>query len=205
MIDLAVLRTTLKRPRIFLSIVAAVLVVIIWTFAYFMPQGSKISLLQAQEATLQKKVQTGDTSVAHLKHTYQHSSQLQTMNNELNSAVPSTADAYNYVQSLSAAATAARVHLTSITISSGADGSGTGSSGASGTSSGLHETPANMTVKGTYDQILLLISRIYKLPCLTDIEGLTINGGGASTNRSTQLNATLTLLAFYAGAPPAQS
>ncbi len=118
MIDFTVLKSTLMRPRIFLSLFAALLIVVIWAFAFFLPEGAKISTLKTQETTLEKKYNTGDSTVARLKHTYQHSAQLQKMQASLNSAVPSEADAYNYVHALSAAATAAGVHLTSISISS---------------------------------------------------------------------------------------
>jgi len=193
MIDFAVLKSTLKRPQILLCIVAALVVVFIWALAYFLPQGSKVSALQAQEATLQKKVQMGDATVARLKHTFQHSAQLKTMQDKLNSAVPSNTDAYDYVQSLSAAATGSGVHLTSISISPAPGTSGTR---AAVPSSSLSETPVTLTVKGTYDELLSMISKIYQLPRLTDIEQVNISGGGAKTTRSTVLSGNFSLIAF---------
>ena len=189
MIDLDALKSTLRRPRILLCIGAAVVIVVIWTFAYYLPQGSKISSLKAEEITLQKKVQLGDATVLRLKHTFQHSAQLKTMQNKLNAAVPSNVDAYNYVQSLSAAAAGAAVHLTVISISGGNGNNVT-------KATAVTETPVTMTVKGTYDQILSLISKIYQLPRLTDIETLSISGGGAKADRSTQLIGSFSLLAF---------
>ncbi len=199
MIDLAVLQTTLKRPRVLLSIVAAVLIVIIWTFAFFLPQGSTISSLKVQEASLQAKIQAGDATVARLRHTYQHSAEIKTMQAKLNSAVPAKTDAYNYVQALSKVAAAAGVHLTSLSISSGSSSSTSASSKGTSSSATLNQLPVNMSVKGTYDQILSLLSKIYLLPRLTDINELTISGGGATSNRSTVLSANLMLVAFFIG------
>ena len=199
MIDLDALKSTLSRPRVLLSIAAAVVIVLIWAFAYFLPQGTKISQLKAQETTLQKKVQTGNATVARLKHTFQHSAQLQTMENKLYSSVPSNADAYDYVQSLSTAATSSGVHLTTISIAPSPGGAATGSG------PGVHETPVNMSVKGTYDQVLSLISKIYLLPRLTDIEQLNINGGGSKSTRSTELNASFQLIAFSSSSSAPQA
>ncbi len=175
MIDFTVLKSTLVRPRIFLSLLAALLIVVIWAFAFFLPEGAKISTLKTQETALEQKVQQGDSTVARLKHTYQHSAQLKSMQASLNSAVPSEADAYNYVHALSAAATAAGVHLTSISITSTPTSASQGSS-SSGAS--VDQMPVTVNAKGTYDQYLSLISGIYKLPRLTDIDEVNISGGG---------------------------
>jgi Tfp pilus assembly protein PilO len=200
MIDFAVLKKTLRRPKILLSIVGAVLILAIWALAFFLPQGSKISSLQAQEATLQKKVQIGDATVARLRHTFQHSAQITTMRKQLYSAVPATTDAYNYVQALSAVAASSKVHLTSVSIAAGPGGNR-----ASSGSTTITELPVSMSVTGTYDQILTLITQIFKLPRLTDIDSVNISGGGPDTSRSTTLTAQLSIIAFSAERPSAQS
>ncbi|MGO9456952.1 MAG: type 4a pilus biogenesis protein PilO [Acidimicrobiales bacterium] len=199
MIDSTVLKKTIKRPRVLLSIVAAVVIVLIWAVAFFIPEGNKISSLKAEQATIDSKMAIGNAKVSRYRHTYQHSAQLKTVQTQLNAAVPADADAYNYVQSLSAAAGAAGVHLTAISISSTPSRSSTPRSAA------LEQTPVTMTVKGTYDQLLSLITKIYKLPRLTDIDGMDITGGGATSNRSTILSASFTLMAFSAASPTSSS
>jgi Tfp pilus assembly protein PilO len=191
MIDLSVLKSTLMKPRILVPIVIATLIVLIWMVAFFLPEGKKIDNLKTQQAKLQAQVTAGDAKIRRLSHTYQHSAQLGILQNQLNSTVPSTSDAYNYVQALSTVAKSSGVHLTSVSITSG----------GGKTLTGLVQLPVSMSVLGTYDQILTLIKNIYALPRLTDVEGITLNGGGPGTNRSTQLNANLSLLAFSVSKP----
>jgi Tfp pilus assembly protein PilO len=192
MIDFDVLKSTLKKPRILLPIVAAVLIVLIWTIAFFLPEGKKINTLKTQQDKLQAQITAGNDKIKRLSHTYQHSAQLKALQNQLNSTVPSTSDAYNYVQALSTVAKDAGVHLTSVSITGG---------GRASTDGLLVETPVTMSVTGTYDQLLTVIKNIYALPRLTDIEGIVLNGGGPGTDRSTQLTASLSLLAFSASKP----
>jgi len=200
MIDLAVLKSTFKRPRVFLSVAGALLFLIIWALAYFLPQGSKVTSLKAQEATLQSQVAQGNAKVLKLRHTYQHATQIKAEESKLNSAVPATSDAYNYVQALSSAAAAAGVHLTSIEISAGTSPSTTSTSGGKKSSTvSVSPIPLALMAKGTYDQILSLIAAIYQLPRLTDINELSINGGGPKADRSTVLTVNLTLSAFSYG------
>lgn len=197
MTDHPALTSTLRKPRVLLAIVGAVVVVLIWALAYFLPEGSKLSTLKTMEATLQAKVNAGDATVARLKHTFQHSAQLLTLESKLKGAVPSTPDAFHYVSSLSAAAASAKVHLTSVTISSSLGSAGTSKSSASSTAA-LSSTAVTMIVKGSYDQLLSLITNIYSLNRLTDINSISVSGGGPATNRSTPLSATLSLQNFSA-------
>ena len=53
-----------------------------------------------------------------------------------------------------------------------------------------------MSVTGPYDNLLTFIKDIYGLPRLTQINALTISGGGPNTSRSTVLNMTATLTIF---------
>ena len=62
-----------------------------------------------------------------------------------------------------------------------------------------------LTVTGTYDNLLTLITNIYALPRLTDINSLTVHGGGPKTTRSTPLQATLDLATFTTTKPPSKT
>jgi Tfp pilus assembly protein PilO len=186
-----------------LCVVGAFLIVIIWLLAFFLPQGKTVSSLKAQETTLEAKVTAGNAKVARLSHTYLHSAQIKAIQSQLNSEVPKESDAYNYVQTMSSAASAAGVHLTSIGISSAPSSGGSTTKNSSGPKVNL--IPITMSLTSTYDQLLSLITKIYHLPRLTDINGITISGGGAGTNRTTQLTTTLSLTGFYYGTPPSNA
>jgi Tfp pilus assembly protein PilO len=182
----------LKRKPVVLSAALTVLVVIIWLLAFFFPQGSKVSTLDAQEQGLQLKVAAGNAKVAHLEHTFRNKPVLSAMQAALQADVPTNTGIYDYINSLSTTAAASGVKLTSVTPQS--------ASAASGKNS-FTSVAISMAVKGTYDQLLSLVTNIYNLPRLTDINEIEISGGGPGTSRSTPLSATLSLMAFSTAKP----
>ena len=186
-----------KQKPVVITAVIAVVVVIIWLVAFFLPQGSKLSTLNAQQQTLQQKVAQGNAKVERLKHTFQRASQLQAMDASLQAEVPSTPDIFkttaNYTNTLSA--TVAASHLTLTSVSPG---------GAAQPPAGSDFTtvPVTLVVKGTYDNLLTFITNVYALPRLTDINQIRIEGGGPGTNRSSTLTATFSLVSFTTAKPP---
>lgn len=184
-------RAALKRKGILVAVIVSVVVVLVWLVAFFLPQGKKISTLDSQVTALQQQVIQGNAKVAALKHTLQHAGQLTKMENELNKYVPATADIYDYINSLSTAVAASQMTLVSVSPTAA-----TAPNGAAFTS-----IPISITVRGTYDHLLTLITDIYSLPRLTDIQKLAISGGGSSANRSSPLSADLSLLAFTTAKP----
>ena len=187
----------LKRRPVVITIVLGLVVVIVWLLAYFLPQGSKISSLDAQQKTVRQMVALGNAKVARLKHTYQHATELQTMDATLRAYVPTTPDIFkttaNFTSSLSAAVTAAQMTLTSVSP---------GGAAAPISKSTFTTIPVSLTVKGTYDHLLSLITSIYSLPRLSIIDSVSITGGGVGTSRTTSLTADLALVAFTTAKPP---
>jgi Tfp pilus assembly protein PilO len=184
----------LRRTPVVVAVVIAVVVVIVWLLAFFLPQGSKISTLDTKQQTLEQQVAQGNAKVARLKHTFQHAPQLRAMSAKLEADVPATTDIYNYIDSLSTTAAASNVKLTSVSP---------GAATQTSTGSPFTAIPVSMVVKGTYDHLLSLITNIYALPRLTDIDSVSISGGGPGTSRTTTLIATLSLEAFTTAKPPA--
>ena len=191
----------LKRTPVIIAIVVAVLVLLIWLVAFFLPQGHKLSTLNGKEQALQTEVDAGNAKVAHLKRTFQHVGQLEVEQNKFEAYVPSTPNLFkttaNYTSSLSAAVTAAGMTLTSVS-----PGLAHGQTSAS-SSTALTTIPVVLLVSGPYDNLLSLIKGIYTLPRLTVINSVATSGGGQGTNRSTPLKATLDLVIFAAAKPPA--
>lgn len=189
----------LKRTPVIIAIVVAVLVVLIWLVAFFFPQGHKLSTLDAQQQTLQQQVDAGNAKVAHLKHTFEHVGQFEAKETKFEAYVPSTPDLFkttaNYTSSLSATVAAAGMILTSVAPSSARVPTGS-------STSSLTSIPVVLTVTGTYDHLLTLITSIYSMPRLTLIDSLTVRNGGPGTNRSTSLQATLDLVIFTTAKPP---
>ena len=200
--------TALKRPPVIIAIAVALLVLVIWLLAFFLPQGHKLSTLNAKEQTLQQLVDAGNAKVAHLKHTFEHVGQFEAKQTKFETYVPSTPDVFkttaNYTSSLSAAVAAAGMTLTSVApaVARSASGSTASSSGSSTSSSGTSSSgavtaiPVVLTVTGPYDGLLTLINSIYSMPRLTLINSLNVRNGGPGTNRSSPLQATLDLDIF---------
>jgi Tfp pilus assembly protein PilO len=186
----------LKRPPVVIAAVVAVVVILVWLLAFFLPQGKKVSTLAGQQQTLQSQVTEGNAKVARLEHTFQQSTQLKAMDNALRAYVPSTPDLFkttaNYANLLSATVTAAGMTLTSVSPG-----------GASAATSGSKFTtvPITLVVKGTYDDLLSLVTKIYSMSRLTDIKSVDVTGGGPNTTRSTTLSATLDLITFTTAKP----
>lgn len=203
----------LKRPPVIIAIVVALLVLVIWLLAFFLPQGHKLSTLNAKEQTLQQLVDAGNAKVAHLKHTFEHVGQFEAKQTKFETYVPSTSDLFkttaNYTSSLSAAVAAAGLTLTSVAPSTArtATGSSASSSGSSASSSAsssgaVTSIPVVLTVTGPYDDLLKLITSIYSMPRLTLINSLDVRSGGPGTNRSSPLQATLDLAIFTTASAP---
>ncbi len=180
-----------SRPAL-ITLGVLLLVILIWLIAFFLPQGKKLSTLSAQEQHLQAEVTAGQAKVAALKQEALHTPQLQAMSQQLNTYVPSTAGSYAYITTMSNTAAAAKVTITS--LSPGSVTPVTGSSFSS--------IPFTVTVTGTYDELLTFIQDIYALPRLTQINTVSITGGGPQTNRGTPLNMTASLMIFTTQKPP---
>ena len=52
-------RDVFANRKILIGIVAALLIVVIWVAAFFLPEGTKLSKLNVQEQSLQAKVTAG--------------------------------------------------------------------------------------------------------------------------------------------------
>lgn len=176
----------LRNRTVLIGIVVALVIVVIWLVAFFLPQGSKLSKLNGQEQTVQNQVTAGNAKVAALKREALHTPALEAMSKQLNAAVPSTADIFNYITALQNVATAAGVTVTTLSPSQPVPG----------TAQHFATVAVQMTVTGTYDATLALIKGLYALPRLTSIGAVSISGGGPTTNRSTSLTTNLSLTAY---------
>ena len=177
--------TTLRQPKAMLAIAGALVVVLAWLMAFFIPQGHKLSSLQAQEQSLQSQVDAGNARVAQLRIESQHSAQIAAMVKKLQGYAPATSD-ISYIALLSNTAKAAGVTVTSIGPGVAVPVQG----------SSYQSIPIAATVKGPYDNLLAFIQAVYSLPRLTDIDSLNISGGGSKANRGTPLTATLQMQIF---------
>ena len=184
----------LRSPIVLITGGVAILILLIWLVAWFFPQGSKLSKLHAQEATLQTQIAQGNAKVALLKRQALNTPALLAMSKQLNSYVPATADVYPYIKMLSDTATAAGVTPTNLSPSAPSKSASAGN---------FTVISISMTVKAPYDNLLTFIRSLYALPRLTTIVSVAMSGGGPSTTRSTPLTAVFSLQTYTTATPTA--
>jgi Tfp pilus assembly protein PilO len=193
----ASLRSSLRRTPVAAGVILAIVVIVIWIVAFFFPQGKRLSTLNSKRQVLQSEVDEGNAKVERLKHTFLHSTQLESTDANLKAYVPTTPDIFkttaNYTSSLSSTVAASQMTLTSVTPN-----------GATPSTSGSKFTtiPISLDVSGTYDHLLTLIKNVYSMSRLTDIDSVRITGGGPGTNRTSALTVSLSLTIFTTAKPP---
>jgi Tfp pilus assembly protein PilO len=182
----------LRNRQVVLSMVAAVVLVLIWALAFFLPQGRTLSKYQTQEQQLQSEQSQLQVKLAQLRATSRATPKLLALQTRYSSLVPATSDIYNYITLMSSTAGANAIHLVSITP-------GSTPSPVAGTS--LQAIPVSIVTAGTYDNTLGFIKAIYAMPRLTVINSISLTGGGPGTNRGTVLSETFSLTIYTTGKP----
>lgn len=178
-------RSTLRRRTVVVGLAVAVAVVV-WAFAFFLPQSRRLTALQAERTTLQQTVAQDDARLQHVRTEAHHVNQIAAMYRQLQGDAPATEQLYTYIHTISRAAASAGVSITSLQPN--------GLAAVSGTS--YSAVPITASVKGTYDHVLAFLNAIYRLPRLTDVNTLSISGGGPGSSRGTVLSVSLQLAIF---------
>ena len=168
-----------------------VAVVVAWLLAFYLPQTRKLAALGAQRTTLQSTVANDEARLAQLRNEAQHVTQIRAMYDRLHGYAPKTAQLYTYIRTISRAAKKAAVTITSLQPG--------GLEAVSGTT--YSAIPVTAAIKGSYDRLLAFVKDLYDLPRLTDLNALSVTGGGPGTNRSTILTVSLQLAIFTSEKP----
>lgn len=186
----AVSHVKLTRRRAAVALAAAA-VLAAWLFAFYLPESHKLQGLDTQRATLQSTVAADQARLQKVEKEAAHVTQITAMYDRLQGYVPSTEELYTYIHTISAAAKTAGVTITSLNAS-----------GLVGVTSGSYSAiPITAVIKGTYDQLLAFLKGLYTLPRLTDVNSVSVNGGGRGSNRGTPLSVTLQLAIFTSMKP----
>lgn len=175
-----------KRPFVLLSALGLVAVILVWVLLFFVPQSHKLTSLESKKTALQQALVQDNARLLRVRSESHHVGQIETLYKQLKGYAPQTGDLYTYIQTLSGAGKAAGVSITTLQASPL----------QSVTGSPYSAIPIDAEVKGTYDHMLSFIKAVYALPRLTDINSISLSGGGPGTNRSTTLSATMDLVIF---------
>ena len=178
-----------------LIIGGALLVLLIWFVAYFSPSGKQLSSINAQAQSAQTQQAQLNEQLSRLKSYSKQTGALLQLSDRLTAALPTTTDIYNYITELSNAASATGVHIVSVTPNTP----------SAGTTGKVSVISVAISVGGNYDQMLAFMNALYALPRLTVISSVQIAGGGAATNRSTQLAGTFEVDIFALPSTPAST
>lgn len=181
----------LRRPVFLIGVLVALVVVIVWLLVFFLPQGKKLSSLQAQKTSLQQTASLDEAKLQRLRTESHHEPQIRAMYGSLQGYAPPTEQLYTYVQTLSSAARAAGMTITSLSPAPLAPVHGTSYSAI----------PVATVMKGTYTSLLSMIRHIYSLPRLTDINSMNVSGGGPSSKPGTILTVDMELAIFTSQKP----
>jgi Tfp pilus assembly protein PilO len=183
--------TVLRNRTVMVSLIGCFTILVIWLFAFFIPQGSTLAKYTSQNQQLTAEQSQLEARVALLRATSKATPQLLQLESKYTKLIPPTADFYHYVTLITDTATANGVDLQSITP---------GTTGAPIAGTNLAGIPITLTTKATYDQTLSFIKAINNLSRLTVINGITLTGGGQKSSRSTVLQETINITIFTTGA-----
>jgi len=166
----------LRQRKVVISAAVALLVLLIWLLAVFNPESHKLGSVNADVQAAQTEQASLQSRLDKLRTYSKESAQFEALAQQLNAAVPATGDFYDYITTISNAASATGVKVASLSPAPAtADGN-------------VAVIPVAIAASGTYAQTLAFIKALDALPRLTVITNISMSGGGNSTNRSTVLS-----------------
>lgn len=186
-------KATLARPVVVLGIAGIVAVAAVWAFVFFLPQSRKLTTLQQEKISLDATVSKDNARLQRLRAEQHHVGEIRAMYRSLESYIPPTEELYTYVHTIAAAAKAAGVTVASLNPGQLAPVTGTPYSAI----------PVTAMVKGTFAHIKAFLRNVYRLPRLTDVNSLTLSGGGPHMAPTSPVSATFQLAIFSRAKPPA--
>jgi len=184
----------LKRYRIpLLTAGGAIVVALIVFVAWISPEGSKLSSLRAQQTQLQSQKSHLEIELSVLRGDKAHiATNCQELTTDLTEIpdTPTVDDFFHQVSTL--AVQAGDPNTPSISVTEAAAGAATSAAGGS-----VKPVSVNMTLSGTYGQMMGFLHGLDTFPRLFTISSIDVNGGavaegGAAVNPSTA-GYTLTL------------
>jgi Tfp pilus assembly protein PilO len=169
------------RNPILIAVVGVVVAIILYA-AFYSPQSSKLSTLQAQETTLQAQQAQLQSQLTVLQTEKQklpaNCADLEKISNQIPS-VQSSSD-------LAAEQSSFYDQLTTLVGTSGTSipTFSWGSAGSASTGTGVTPVPVGMTISGNFGQMSAFVAGLDSFPRLFTIQTFTLSLGGASSTTS---------------------
>lgn len=187
----------LKRPRVLMVIGAVVVILIAFYFAWWAPEGNKLSSIQTQKQAQSTKITTLQADLAQLRGEAHYVSQYQDFLTFFSSEVPVQPEEGQLVEMVGKLANQDKVTLGSMTDNTATAPAAVGQLGT---------IPVSIDVTGPHDNLLKFLNDLYNMPRLVTIQSanLTPTGGQGSnydvlTSDATPFSMLVSGTAYYIG------
>ncbi|MGZ8765460.1 MAG: type 4a pilus biogenesis protein PilO [Acidimicrobiia bacterium] len=183
----------MKRNTILAVVAGALVVILIWFFAFYKPKGDEVSKTNDEVATAERQQQDLDATLAQLQALDKERPQQQATLDKLNAAIPATPDLAEFIFEANTAAAESGVDWLSIAPTPPV-ASATG---------GPSEIVLNIQVQGGFFQVLDYLNRLENLKRLVVTDTVNLSAGGTDTSGSagSTTETTLSTSTSDSGAP----
>lgn len=168
-----------KRPRVLAAIGGILLLLIIFYFAWWSPEGQKLSSVKSQEQAQVTQIATLQANLRQTEEESEFVSKYQTYLTFFSDQVPVLPEEGQLVFELGRLSDAVGVDLTSVNADTTA---------APVPPATLSTIPVTMTVTGAHERILRFLAGIYSLPRLITIQSIQPSAVGAGSGPTSSYN-----------------
>lgn len=186
----------LKRPVVFGTIIAVIVLAAAWWFAWMTPEGHKLATLDTQKTTLQSQQSLLQTELTSLEQEAKVVHRELPFLKSFQVSIPATPDAGVLVDQLYALSRSTATVMTSVTDNTIVAPTGPG--GAASTATGYSDVPVSISLTGSHDGVLAFIQGLYSLPRLVTIQSISFTGPGNlnTASKSAPYGASITATAY---------
>jgi len=178
-----------KRNAIIAVVAGALVVILIWFFAFYKPKGDDVSKTNEQVSTAERQQQDLEATLARLQSLDKERPQQQATLDKLNAAIPPTPDLAEFIFEANTAAADSGVDWLSIAPTPPI-ASPTG---------GPSEIALNIQVQGGFFQVLDYLNRLENLKRLVVTQTVNLSAGGSDTSGSAGSTTATTLATSTSG------
>lgn len=185
----------MSRRLLGLGFGAAVLLLAVWFLFLWGPQGNKLSDAKKREDAAASQNSQLELRLARLQAAQKDAPKLMATGEELRRAVPATPDLAQFILDANDAASAAGVDFLSISPSPPAPPRGAGPS----------EIQLQISVTGSYTEVINYLDRLNGLPRLVVVDTLGLTPGGAEGASAENLSVAIAARMFTTAVPASQA
>jgi Tfp pilus assembly protein PilO len=160
---------TVRRPAVWITILATLVVAGVWYFAWMSPEGNKLNSENSQIGTLRSTLAELTSTLKEYQNNQQNLGVYNNLLNVFSTAVPPEEDAGTLTNDVAALANNTAVTLTELNVPSTATPIET----STGTPTGLYAIPIAISLSGTWAQCSKFLQGIYTFPRLITIQTFT--------------------------------